>query len=227
MANETDIANMALMSIGAELIRGFENPKNKRERACAVAYPMAKENMFYSYAWSFLKVHREIALIDDNYSRRYRNLYAIPADCLVPMRVISKGFSDFAFVDSALPSNRMLAWSLVNEGIATNTSEAVLQYTLNDVQAGKHTPAFNMALAAEVAAYISPTIIGAITGNHKPHNEFKDEARIELARAQERDANVGGEYYPDEHGVDSWLNDYSGYTDEMYNDSYFLMLKGV
>jgi len=176
MASAVDICNIALMGLGAEVIRTFDPPEgDKRARTCKIAYPLMRDALLSSYMWTFAKKTRELSLLDTDHPRwLYR--YALPADCFTPYYISERRLRD--------------RWEVEGRDLLCNIPKVILRYVYKVTDSELFSPHFVTALAAAIKASIAYSIVQ----DKQVLKDAKAEAGFALARAQEIDARLGNEY---------------------------------
>jgi len=82
MASSISICNMALSRIGVdEFIASIDEPKNNRERACALLYQPVLDSMLEDFPWNFAQTVQALALVAGNAPPGWGYQYRMPADC--------------------------------------------------------------------------------------------------------------------------------------------------
>ena len=176
MANEVDICNLALVSLGAEVIRSFDPPENdKRSRVCKAAYVPTRDALLSSYYWTFARKTRELSLVDTDHPR-WSYTYALPSDCWTPFYISERKLRD--------------KWEVEGTHLLCNIEPVILRYVWRVVDPQIFSPHFVTALAASIKAVIAYSIVQ----DKAVLQDARKEAGYSLARAQEIDARIGNEY---------------------------------
>lgn len=180
MASAVDLCNMALANIGADgVVSSISPPDGSAEAGhCARFYPQARTELLESFAWPFAKTRVSLASVP-NPSSIWAYAYAVPADCLNPVRVLNSftlqysGFwAAYGFVtpsEIALFNERGSAdYETEGDVLLTNEPTAVLLYVRDVTDTSKFTPGFNTALGYLLSSFLAGPIIkgkeGASTG---------------------------------------------------------------
>ena len=82
MLSSVDIANIALVELGGQMIRSFDE-NNKPARLVNLAYPTCRDWLLSSYRWSFARKTRELSLLEQT-SPDWTYVYQLPSDCFTP-----------------------------------------------------------------------------------------------------------------------------------------------
>lgn len=81
--SEVQICNLALMKFGNLSISTISAPTNKEERACAVFYPLLRDQLTYSAPWNFAMTRADIsAQLASTPPFGFDYAYTLPTDCL-------------------------------------------------------------------------------------------------------------------------------------------------
>ena len=208
--SKIDICNAALSLIGSDAIVSSIDPPDGSVEAghCKRFYAMALAELLDWRPWSFAKKRVQLAQVALNQSAVWAYAYALPADCLVPVRVLQQSAlnyppSDVSFNanadDIAVFTERGSADYQVETGVLyTHEPQAVLLYTANISDTASFSPLFTTALAHLLAAYIAGPLIkggeGARTNGTFRSAVFGRTGAPGLAdRAAANDANVSSE----------------------------------
>lgn len=176
MASEVDICNIALMGLGAEIIRSFDPPEDdKRARVCKVAYGISRDSLLSSYMWTFARKTRELSLLEETHPR-WTYVYALPSDCWTPFYISERRELD--------------SWSVEGTALVCNLNPVILRYVFKVTDSERFSPHFVEALAAMIKAKIAFSIV--------QDPKLQATATVEVppivARAQQVDARIGQDY---------------------------------
>jgi len=174
MSSEIDITNIALMELGAEIIRSFSED-NKCARVTKIAYPFCRDVLLSTYMWSFAKKTRELSLLDEE-SPDWNYRYALPSDCFVPFYIS--------------PRKELDNWDIEGRNLLCNLNPCVLRYTKKVTDTQLFTPPFQDALAAFIKAKIAPSVVQ----DKAISKEAATQAIVVIRNAQEVDARLGNQY---------------------------------
>jgi hypothetical protein len=176
MASPVDICNLALSHLGARAqITSISPPDNSVEAGyCARFFPMARKEALESAKWSWTKRRVALAAVT-NPSDVWLYAYALPSDCLTPMRILQAAFISAAwwgapsapvtFDDIAVFNEAGTAqFEIEGEILLTNEPEAVLLYTRDIVDATKYTASFTTFLSYVLASYLAGPILKGDVG---------------------------------------------------------------
>lgn len=187
MASEVDIANLALSHLGDTATVSSLNPPEGSAQAehCARFYPMARDTLLQSYAWSFASRRAQLAELTSEWSS-WDYCYAKPSDCLAVRAIIPADSMDDN--KSSFQPFVMEVNSTDTEVIYTDQANAVCLYTRSTVDSGKFPPLFVMALSYQLSALLAGALIKGDVGSA----EAKRCAQLAIGwagKAIEADAN--------------------------------------
>lgn len=208
MASVADICNLALTHVGADnQITSISPPDGSMEAGyCARFYPLARTQTIEDVAPAFAKTRVELAQVT-NPSTVWTYAYALPSDCLKPLRVLPLStLSELAASLTGSPVE-LRAWSagmgyteagtsaFTIEGgvLLTHEPNAVLVYLRDVTDTTKFGSGFVDALAKRMAGYIAPPIIKGLEGA-RVGATWHEQARQAVERAAADDANDGAEF---------------------------------
>lgn len=161
MASVADLCNIALSHIGARAqVASISPPDGSAEAGhCARFYPIVRKELLDYRTWSFSKTRAALAEVT-NPSTTWAYAYALPADCIRAMRILSA-----VETTGTVPSERDSSPFDIESGVLlTNEPEAVLVYRRDVVDTTKYTPLFQSALGMLLAGYLSGVIIKGTEG---------------------------------------------------------------
>ena len=179
MASEIDICNLALTRLGADAIRSFAED-NKRARLSQNTYNHVRDLFLEDHEWAFNTKYAQLALLANVSHPKFSFVYQLPADCLYPRQIM----------DSLGAVDSRVQWERFNNYIATDVEDAWLRYSEATTVTGRFPTYFVEAVAAQVAAELAP----AIVQDKKRYSELLSIAEARLARARDKDAEIGVEY---------------------------------
>jgi hypothetical protein len=204
MASDVDICNAGLGHLGARTqVSSISPPDGSVEAGyCARFYPIARREMIEAYAWPFAATRVTLAEVT-NPSTVWTYAYALPSDCVKPLRVLSLLTS----VNLSRPIDAAVGWSryedaftergssdfVVENGVLlTHEPEAVLVYRRDITDASKFSPMFVSALGMLVASYLAGPIIKGMDGA-KVGSQWRQAAMSAAAGAAASSANGSAE----------------------------------
>jgi hypothetical protein len=206
MASVSDICNMALSHIGsaADIISISPPDTNSAEAGhCARFYPIARKEALESHKWTWSKKRVALATVT-NPSTIWAYAYALPSDCLRPMRVLQQSLVDYFDLwpqpDELMTADNLVLWSergsadFEIEGgvLLTHEPDAVLLYTRDVTDAAKFSGAFTTFLSYLLASYLAGPILKGNTGAQAA-GKFREIAAQVRGEAAANDANSSAE----------------------------------
>lgn len=210
MASPVDIVNLGLAHIGAEAqVSSIDPPDGSYEAGLAARfYPQVRREVIDRAGFAFSL--KRVALAEvTNPSTVWLYAYALPADCINAIRVLSLNYvtaaSLLAPLDSVfvLQQNALVIDNLFTERgssdfeiegdvLLTNEPEAVLKYTADVTDTGKYPPLCVTAMGMLMASYLAGPIIKGVDGM-KVGVEWRRVADRALEQAKASDANASSE----------------------------------
>lgn len=180
MASAIDVCNTALAHLGSDvLISSIDPPDGSTEAGyCKRFYPIARKEMIEQTEWPFATTRATLAEVT-NPSKVWLYAYALPSDCLRPVRVLSMaqdrwfsleaertGMPLTSLFDEASSAN----YEIENGVLLTNEPEAVLVYRRDVVDTTRFTPTFVSALSYLLASYLSGPLVRGAEGVRAAQN---------------------------------------------------------
>lgn len=179
MPSAVDICNIALSHIGADaVVTSISPPDGSAESGhCARFYPIARKLLIEMHRWQFAKSRAQLAEVT-NTSDIWQFAYALPADCINPLRVLQLKFVtaagfvwpsyhvqyNWGLVDNIFSERGSSDFEIEGNVLRTNEPEAVLLYTRDVTDTTKFTNGFVDALGMLVASYVAGPIIKGTEG---------------------------------------------------------------
>ena len=213
MPSDVDVCNIGLSHLGARAqIASISPPDGSVEAGyCARFYPIARREMIEGASWSFAKTRIALAGAT-NTSTLWDYAYALPSDCITPLRVLQLRYLsaagllwpinsyvtdyDWRRYDDLFSERGSADFEIESGVLRTNEPEAVLLYKRDVTDTSKFSPTFTSALGMLVASYLAGPIIKGLDGA-KVGAQWRDAARTVSTGAATRDANGGHE--PNDH----------------------------
>lgn len=154
MASAAQLCNMALSHIGSDArVSSISPPDGSVEAGyCATFYDQARTELLEPGNWSFALKRAPLAQVA-NVSSAWPYAYAMPSDCLRPLRVLTVA-GDATTADFAREGDVLFS----------TEPEAVLLYTRDVTDTTRFSPSFATALAYLLAAYIAGPVIKGSDG---------------------------------------------------------------
>jgi hypothetical protein len=204
MASDVDVCNMALSHLGSDAQVAAINPPDGSVEAghCRRFFVLARQEALEMAPFTWTKKRALLAEVT-NPSTVWRYAYALPSDCISPLRVLQAtqpregelwpSTATVTADDLALFSERGSAHFEIEGGVLlTMEAEAVLLYTRDIPDPGSWSPSFVSGLSYLLAGYLAGPIIkgeaGATAGQ-----KFRMAARDALSSAAVMDANSSHE----------------------------------
>lgn len=179
MASEIEICNLALTRLGADAIRSFDED-NKRARLSQITYLHVRDLFLEDYEWVFNTKYAPLALLSTVTHPIFTYVYRIPSDCLYPRQILLEGQT----------TKSTIKWEAFNENIATDLEDAWLRYSEATTITGRFPRYFIEAVSAQMASELAPSIVQ----DKKQYAALANVAEARLARARDKDAEIGVEY---------------------------------
>ena len=210
MASDVDVCNMALSHFGSESVVTSLSPVDGSVEAghCKRFFSLARQEALEMAPFTWTKKRALMAAVA-NPSRTWAYAYALPGDCLSPLRVLQQTKASewlFGPSSSALTADALRIFTergsadfeLEGRVLLTHEPEAVLLYTRDITDLTHDSAAFISGFSYLLASYLAGPLIkgreGAAAGR-----ELRAAARDALAAAAVQDANSsseGSEFMP-------------------------------
>lgn len=204
MASIVDICNTALAHLGSDAtITAIDPPDGSAEAGyCKRFYPIARRRLLESFAWPFATKRVTLAEVTND-SEVWGYAYAVPADCLRPIRILTAGRLRSILEELTNQSAGVIATTLYDEEASapyqregevlyTHEPEAVLLYLRDVTDPTKFSPLFEASLGELLASYLAGPIIRGADGAKTAMN-FRQMARATAGEAIELAANQSRE----------------------------------
>lgn len=177
MASDIDICNGALSVVGSNTTITSYNPPDGSAAAqyCATFFPLARRELLAVFEWSFARMRAQLTPVT-NPSDGWAYAYALPAECLRPVRVASLSLAEVLLdwtdaagswgwrAGEAGSSDFILERQASQTILLTNEPDAVLFYITDQQNAGVFSPGFVTALTYLLASYLCGPIIRGVAG---------------------------------------------------------------
>lgn len=204
MASIVDICNTALSHLGSDsVISAIDPPDGSTEAGyCKRFYPIARRRLIESFVWPFATKRAVLAEVTND-SDVWSYAYAIPADCLRPVRILTAGqlrsileeltnHSDGAIRTTLYDEETGAAYQREGDVLYTHEPEAVLLYLRDITDPTKFSPTFEEALGYQLASFLAGPIVRGADGARTAQN-FRQMARASATEAEVLAANVSRE----------------------------------
>lgn len=204
MASEVDVSNMALSHLGSEsAVVSLTPPDGSVEAGhCKRFFALARRQALEIAAFSWTKKRAAMASVP-NPSDVWAYAYALPGDCILPLRVLQKNFNTplvDSFTGRVVTADELRTltealgadFQLEGDVLLTHEPEAVLLYTHDITDLTKFSASFISGLSYLLASFIAGPVIkgreGAAAGR-----ELREAAKVILADAAVQDTAPGSE----------------------------------
>lgn len=212
MASVIDICNLALSRLGDDASITSIDPADGSPQAdhCASFYPMARDSLLESHAWSFATKRAVLAELTAE-TESWAYAYALPTNCLKVLAVIQDGANDYAAItsDDDLTAGQpyspqpfaVEALASGTRAILTDQDDAVARYIVKVTDPTVFSPLFTDALVWKLAAMIAGPLIKGDSGMAMA---VKCEQMAEAMRLKAAAADSGNRSGKPTHSV-SWI----------------------
>lgn len=201
MTSVVDICNEGLGHLGSDnQIAAIAPPDGSVEAGyCARFWPRARRELLSRHAWSFALKRATLALNSSNTSTQWAYAYALPPDCLRPVRVPSSTSKVNLFViPESYPrplnvdANDDAGATYEREGsvIYTNEPDATLIYVTDITDPNRYSDLFVTAAGYLMGAYLAGPLVRGAAGV-KTAQGLRDLAFAGAVSAAGADANGG------------------------------------
>ena len=153
MADAVAICNLALSYIGDSASISSIDPPDETATAqmCATMYPFAVSSLLERFDWSFATRYAELAPYADAESRGWRNVYAVPSDCMRAIRVRSKSALHWPQPKGA---RYEIALDNGHTVLFTDVESPILYYITSNVNPALFSQNFSVALSWYLAVML-------------------------------------------------------------------------
>lgn len=210
MASEVDIANIALSHLGARAqVSAISPPDGSVEAGyCARFYPLARREVLEAMNFSFSKTRVQLAEVTND-STVWSYAYAMPSDCITPLRVLRLEFAqqimllwpigyrytdgDWQRIEDSFSERGSAAFEVEGQVLRTNEPEAVLLYKRDVTDTTKLSPLATSAIGMVLAGYLAGPIIKGLDGA-KVGAQWREQGFMMAAKAAASNANGSAEH---------------------------------
>jgi hypothetical protein len=173
MPSEIDIANLALMQIGDQVITSFADG-NTRANVVKAFYPVARDAVLEEHPWNFAEKRVALAQVaGETPAWEFGYFYQLPSDC-IRVRKINESDPEYPY---RVEEDRLL----------TDLTSVKLLYTKRVVDPNKFSPLFITALMYKLASMIAMPILQDM----KKAQEMYELYTVELNKGKGSDALQG------------------------------------
>lgn len=162
---KTQICNLALAHIGIDQgIANIDTEQSKAARLCRQFYPHLLDEILGDYEWTFATAAVKLATPTGDPPIGWSYQYAVPADCLSPIKVTdysgARSWSRWSFDQTMInwpdvPFRLMRSASAGTRVIVTDLPEAYLVYTARIENTAEMSAAFISMLAWRLAVELA------------------------------------------------------------------------
>lgn len=191
MATVVDICNMALANLADEAnVSSIDPPEGSAQADhCATFYPIARDTILESHAWSFATRRIMLASLTPEWDA-YTYAYMKPSNMLRILSIYDPDITDEQALLAGQAENDFIIEidSNGDEVIMTNVESAACRYIVRV----EDTTKYSMMFINTVAAYLSSLLSGPIIqgpGGVKMADYWNGKAMAYLERARALDAN--------------------------------------
>jgi hypothetical protein len=167
MASETDICNIALAHLGdSATVASIDPPEGSAQAEhCQRFYPIARDSLLEMHPWGFATRRKALARLSSSPSA-WAYCYALPADMINALTVLSPEASDDGLIDGAVSGQAFVIESNSDgvDVLYTNQPLAVLRYVARVTDTTRFSPLFVKCLARALAALLAGPVIKGDAG---------------------------------------------------------------
>lgn len=174
MATPTDIANSALIRLGAEPVMDLFDTSKSSARVLAVQYPILRDRLLTAYRWQFAMKRESLAASADAPAWGYDFQYALPLDFL---RIDQVGDDYPGYDGSDYRDSDTADYAIEGRYLLTNRSAPLnIRYVrrVGDGEMGSAAPHYVDALSIALAFTCCEKIAQATTKRESLRAEFRD-----------------------------------------------------
>lgn len=181
--SEVEIANSALILVGAEPINTLSDTNSKEARLCNRLFADLRDRLLAHHPWNFAIKRAELAQTSTTPVFGFDFSYQRPSDCL-------------RILDSNLGDEK---WAEESDEILANFSNMKIKYIAKVTDVSKWSQGFEEAFAYKMALYLAPSLSrsSALT------TSIKQDYLVILRDAKSQDAQASGVTQIE---ADEWLN---------------------
>ena len=140
--------------IGAKQITLLDNTTNEG-RQCLARFDMVRDAILEMFPWSFTRKQAELVQMAEVAKFGYSYSYALPTDCLRPLRI-----------------NQDAKYEIVGKKLFTDSEEISLWYVGKTPDPTQFTPLFDVLLASRLAKDMAMTLTGNKAALSNATNEY-------------------------------------------------------
>ena len=175
-ASVISICNLALSHVGGYSIAALDE-QSAEARLCARHYEVCRDEVLRGFKWAFATKLRPLALAADVTFPNWEHVYAYPADCLAPRRIVGAGTRK---PSAPLEYTVVSAAAGTQKYILSDDPEAYLEYTARITDPAQFDAQFVSALSYRLAA----DLVTGLTGDSKERGSLLQVYGALLAEAK-------------------------------------------
>lgn len=206
MASEVDICNMAMSHLGNRARITSISPPDQTVEAlhCAAFYPLARDVTFEAGAyWRFARRRADLTLsVNTLIGCEWAYAYELPTSFIKALKVVPPGAPE-----GARSQDFVIETDAGGDDVLySNTAHAVLHYIFREVNAGRYSPMFTLALSHQLASMTAGPILKGKVGMLKQEeqsNLFR--AYVAAAAASQMNQRQVDSEYRDHKAI--WISD--------------------
>jgi len=181
VASLVDIANLALLRVGAEPIISITE-QNNRARACNAAWDFVRQNVLRSHSWNCATTRAQLAADTTAPLWDFATAYTLPADCLHMMEV-----------------DTTTDWRVEGRKIVTDATGTLnVRYIKDETDTGQYDGSLTQVMGLRLAVEIAERL----NSNRVKRELLIQEYQVALNEAMVDD---GEEQSPADFEEDSWI----------------------
>jgi hypothetical protein len=160
MASDVQICNMALSHVGsAARVTTISPPDGSVEAGhCATFYSVVRLELIELFTWRFSLKRATLAEVAND-SSAWAYAYALPSDCITPLRVLGQGLEVSDLYACAISDRGSAEFDIEGQVVYTNEPEATLVYKRDVTDTTRFTPGFTAAFGFLLASYLAGPIV--------------------------------------------------------------------
>lgn len=183
MPSATEIANLAMIHMGAQPIANIDTEKSVAATTAKRLFALLRDLVLRDFPWPFSTKIITMQLVEEDPNEEWAFSYRYPPDSLKLRRILSGVRNDTANTQIRLKITRDDSGLL----ILTDQSEAELEYTFRETDTGRFPADFTNALALLLAANMAPKLTGGDPFNLGARAFQRYVAEISIARGAAAD----------------------------------------
>lgn len=182
MASIVDICNLGLSHLGNKAQVVSISPVDGSVEAdyCARFYPIARDEILEMADWTFARKRAALAALSTNPSGTWQYAYALPADMLVPRRIMTG--------NASMHEDDSPDFDIEGTTLLTNEADAILVYTAAVDDPTRFSASFSITVSYKMGAYLAGPLLRAEAGSNAAQG-LHNIAKKMVAEAMATDAN--------------------------------------